>query len=767
MSRKASVRLACAFASLFLLLFAARLVKSCADVGNPFDDFSAHPDVPLEKFAAGRLGLVKPSFARSYLVVAYRYVATTPLTRDEQFAASALWHDRLEQYSYYGRGNSVVIEPKNPYFANTPEGPQTWFAARSKVVVTPGPQINQIHSLDPYSGFLNCANDAFATAAKVLADRAATFGKDHPGVQAWVAAQDMVFSNCRSDSDKSSIPPPPESSLPEILRFDREYQVAAAYMYGDHTEKADQSFRQIAVEKSSPWRELASYLVARNMIRSATLDAPDADSSQVGSASHPDFETGKMEKAATFIRGLLATPGNERYATQLQALLDRAEFRVHPEAQQLYLSQKLSKPAPNGRFYQWLWDYTLLLDQRGDTRHDYADTGDPKDFAASTPDRQHDDLTDWIVTFQMPHVTGAAHALAMWRAHPDSLPWLLAILSKTETISPYVPEVLAAADRIPQNSPAYITAFYHRMRIRNANKNYKEVRQTIDALLAAPLELPATARQDILDLRLDAAGDLNDAIPFLVHEQCDLQRNASPCMPALSLHGATYLNNFPLDVLVSIVRHPKLDPEVQTQIARNIWLRAVLLGRHDAAQSLDSFVQNPAAFPGNPSPETIAQWVKQYESSKTPDEKQFAAVFLLQHQLAVGISVDSNQPWCASPYAFDDDTSAKRPIATVLPDSPFLTEAQRQQAAAERTSLDNLDSQANYYAKTVLDFAEKHPDDPRVPEALSRAIKNTRMNCNNKRTGPLSERAFNLLHHRCPDTPWAKNTKYWYGENPY
>ena len=122
----------------------------------------------------------------------------------------------------------------------------------------------------------------------------------------------------------------------------------------------------------------------------------------------------------------------------------------------------------------------------------------------------------------------------------------------------------------------------------------------------------------------------------------------------------------------------------------------------------------------------------------------------------------STDAWCASPYTFEDGAGYKRPAPAALPDSPFLTEAQRKQAATERTALDNLDSQANYYTKTVLDFAVKHPDDPRVPEALSRAVKNTRMNCNNPRTGALSKKAYDLLHQRYASTSWAKNTKYWY-----
>ena len=101
------------------------------------------------------------------------------------------------------------------------------------------------------------------------------------------------------------------------------------------------------------------------------------------------------------------------------------------------------------------------------------------------------------------------------------------------------------------------------------------------------------------------------------------------------------------------------------------------------------------------------------------------------------------------------------PSAFIEPPA-LLTEAQRKQAQAEQTVLEEADSQANSYAKVVLVFAEKHPDDPRVPEALSRAVKNTRMNCNNERTSSLSKKAFDLLHHRYASTTWAKNTKYWY-----
>ena len=53
------------------------------------------PDYPLEPYAAGKIGIVLPTYARSYLVVAYRYFNGKPLSPAEQTAALKLWNDDL------------------------------------------------------------------------------------------------------------------------------------------------------------------------------------------------------------------------------------------------------------------------------------------------------------------------------------------------------------------------------------------------------------------------------------------------------------------------------------------------------------------------------------------------------------------------------------------------------------------------------------------------------------------------------------------------
>src|SRR5215813_6393159 len=56
---------------------------------------TVHPGYPMERFAAGRLGVMQPSYARSYLFVAYRYLNGGGFTPDEQKAVTQLWKERL------------------------------------------------------------------------------------------------------------------------------------------------------------------------------------------------------------------------------------------------------------------------------------------------------------------------------------------------------------------------------------------------------------------------------------------------------------------------------------------------------------------------------------------------------------------------------------------------------------------------------------------------------------------------------------------------
>ena len=118
--------------------------------------FSVHPEYPLEKYAAGNVGIVQPSYARSYLYVAYRYFNGDRFDQNEQQALVDLWNDRLNLRWEAGDEQAV----------------KAWLEARQKVS-GPGeaPKIEVFRSREKpneYETYLNCQNDAFETAATTL-----------------------------------------------------------------------------------------------------------------------------------------------------------------------------------------------------------------------------------------------------------------------------------------------------------------------------------------------------------------------------------------------------------------------------------------------------------------------------------------------------------------------------------------------------------------------------------------------------------------------
>jgi hypothetical protein len=53
-----------------------------------------HPDIPFDEFAAGRLGIIQPTWRRTYLYVAYRYMAGPGFDAGEQKSLVSMWTKR-------------------------------------------------------------------------------------------------------------------------------------------------------------------------------------------------------------------------------------------------------------------------------------------------------------------------------------------------------------------------------------------------------------------------------------------------------------------------------------------------------------------------------------------------------------------------------------------------------------------------------------------------------------------------------------------------
>src|SRR6266851_574445 len=244
----------------FLMLAPATAIACGPFSLDTIFSFTVHPEYPLESFARGDIGLVQPSYARSYLYVAYRYLSGNSFTAAEQNALVELWHDRLD----------LRWEPAGS------QSVRRWLDDREKVVGGGEPPKIDVYrnreKPNEYETYLNCQKDAFETAADTLEARAKDWGIKSASLKLWVAAQDQVFANC---SEGKHIPDPLPADADPSGRADRQYQIAAAKFYAADFDQALTAFQAIAADRSSPWRASAPYLIARSFLRKASLGSDE------------------------------------------------------------------------------------------------------------------------------------------------------------------------------------------------------------------------------------------------------------------------------------------------------------------------------------------------------------------------------------------------------------------------------------------------------------------------------------------------------------
>src|SRR5436190_7984625 len=364
----------------FLCMFPSR-TRAC---GPFFTDaiftFTKHPDFPLEQFAGGKLGIVQPSWARSYLVAAYRVLSANPLSEREAKDMTSLWNDRL---SLSNDSGSEVMSTN-------------WTDARKKV-----PGATEIKDVQvsrnrekphEYEKFLNCKNEAFTTAAATLAERIKIYGADSPKVREWLAAQDVVFSNCHEGNQL----PEATNDQDPMVRADRAYQTAAANFYATNYDLAKQQFDAIAKDKNSIYRIVAPYLAARAMLRKSSF------------AEKPEDAQPSLSDAEQRLNAMLKDPALKFGHHGAQRLLNRVRVRLHPQEKAHELAAQIMKKDSVEDFEQAVWDYTYLLDK-------LIGEDDEGKKPAIPAGMTSDDLTDWIIAIQSEDDAISAHSMERWQ----------------------------------------------------------------------------------------------------------------------------------------------------------------------------------------------------------------------------------------------------------------------------------------------------------------------------------------------------------------
>jgi hypothetical protein len=296
---------------------------------DPIFVFQESPDLPFAGFTRGQLGIVKPSFGRKTLAIAYRYLNGGSFNEPEQAAlVEAL------------RGKAID--------EGSTEALKNWVEARKELLKENEtlPEIYLERKDKGYDFFPNCAKNAFEVATATLKDRVSSYGSDDRNVRDWMAGQDVVFENC---SGGAKTPDPAGSASPVWLRKDRDYQIAAAFFYSLNFDEARRRFELIASDLESPWRETARYLVARTLVRQASLTRSES------------LQRELYEKAEVELQNLIGHGGN--FQASARRFWGLIQYRLHPEDRVQELGRKLATWSGNEDLGQDLIDYVWLLDR--------------------------------------------------------------------------------------------------------------------------------------------------------------------------------------------------------------------------------------------------------------------------------------------------------------------------------------------------------------------------------------------------------------------
>jgi hypothetical protein len=748
------------------------------DFSPPIFTDSEHPDLPLEKFAAGELGVVLPSYAQSYLVVAYRYFSGKRFEASEQKQLLILW-------------NHYLNNEENGLVRKADAGESEWQTALEEIA-----PFQAANSRRPstaahfamgyprtYQSYQNCLDDAYHTAAGTLRERAGQFGPNSAAVQSWVSAQLTVFSDCvgAGAAGMPYLPAAADPNLPPVIRADRHYQIAAAYFYAGNWDEAEKRFVRIAGDSSSPWRAIAALVAARCEIRAATLGANDASAEA------------RLNAADAQLRKIIADPSFSSVHAGAQRLRGYVEFRLQPDLRLLELSDAIERDSSPSTLAQDLDDYTKLVRQA------------LQESAASPRKvpllREKSAMTDWIFAFESGSDDAEAYRVKRWQ-ETRSPAWLTAALTYAQPDTPEVAGLLEAAAQVPTNSAAYLTVAFQADRLLAATGKQAQARRDVDKILAMPRDrLPLSARNLFLALGLKLAENLDDFLRYAPRTAVEAgpgywmvsqDAQAAVAQPMFDADASIYLTEkFPLGALAAAARSVALPKALRREVAIVAWTRAILLHEETIARELAPIVVGAA-------PE-LENAFAPYSSAKNSDARQFAAVFIILHTpglrpfvssgynrmaLGAGEQLDTldqfrDNWWCAmrpsdpaAPRRPDSNydlgyLSLNQPLLQLypggkIPEPSFLDQVQRHAAEKESSALVALPAAPTWLGEQTLAWANRHPADPRVPEALHLVVRSTRYGCADADSGEYSKQAFTLLHRRYPKSEWAERTPYWF-----
>jgi len=530
----------------------------------PVFDFHVRPD-DLRKFSAGELGILKPNYARSYLIVAYRILNGHSLSTEEQKQVVSLWNYRLGiDESERGKSENIGGFTENENDVVT--ALQNWSEVRTKVV---GPADNPIgindlwkYDSSEFTSYVNCTKSGFETAAKTLRNRLEQYPNQIGNIREWVKGQDAVFSNC---SGNGQVPSKTENDTPLWLQKDRDYQFAAAMFYSGRFDLAKKHFEQISNDDLSVWKAISDYLVARTLLRKASFDKPNSEKLIEEAESHlaellRNKDMSKVHRAARQLQYVAANRTKtkdhfKRFSRRLSSSGEVPKFFSEVETYTNYLDKFGFKPkkeeAKSGdkvstvkneeqTFWEWLWTWIFGEDssetnKSADIKSEKINSSEntdseyyydePKlknsmhfrsdiDFENVSEVARQEDISDWIFTFQANDKEAFAHALKKWQKTSKSR-WLLAAISAAEIDYDGSEKLIDQANEIKPDSPAFLTIKYHQVRLLIEQNKFETARNILDGFLNIDKnKMPISTQNSFFGERMLVAKTLDEFVQY-------------------------------------------------------------------------------------------------------------------------------------------------------------------------------------------------------------------------------------------------------------
>jgi hypothetical protein len=799
------------FALLFCLIVRPGNGCSPGDAQAVFIRLSG-PDAPYKAYAAGRLGVVLPSYRPRHLVIAYDYLNGRKLTPEEQIQADAAEH---------AIGWEAYRDNPLPKPLPAERGLERWKTAR--IAVMPAgfnaPETDRKLPGVDYESFTNCFDDAFLTAANTLDSRAKAHGSSSPEVLDWLHAQDAVFSNC---GDKGTLPQLAPSNAPAWLMQDRAYQRAAANLYATNFDAALTGFRAIAADHASPWTTLAPYLVARTLIRQTTLPPAVYGDDQKAAADKARVKAG-FAAALQQIDTILHDPAMKSIYPSTQNLRDLVAARVEPEAQAQVLAQRLTAPAHGLDLRHNLIDLNYILNNQPQETKTPSTKSDPAGLLAflqtmATPTAPPAGTFYESAKPEPPDQTrarlanqraAAQTAYSQWQSSKRPA-WLVAALSLAQPGDSFAAALIDATRSIPAGSPAYTSVTYQRLRLTSSSVAMRgeatallpavektESRSSINLFTTfltrtAPTIADYLKTAPVLPASSDYDGAYNSASEIPTPELCGPKLEAARTY-LFDENAATIFNQrLPLRLLREAVVSEALPPNLRFQLANATLTRAVLLDDPATAAAISPALGTCQA--------ALKPWLDRYNSAKTADERRLQGLFLLMRfpsaeplvrtggQRSTGFATyselrdnwwDGNTKYIqppASSTSYQDGIhtiSSASPEFTAklfavpvvpgnqLPSPPFVSSADSAEAAREILALQHIPCASDYFANQALAWDKAHPGDTNNSELVGFAMRVIRNGCRTADTKELNHQLFNTIHQKYPNSTWAKRYTTW------